>query len=56
MAGGTDEAKGRIKKAVGELTGDDNLKREGAIDKASGKVKEATEKIADKARGAVRKK
>ena len=56
MAGEADQAKGRIKKAVGELTDDENLKREGDIDKASGKVKEATEKIADKARGAVRKK
>jgi uncharacterized protein YjbJ (UPF0337 family) len=56
MAGKADQAKGRIKKAVGELTGDEDLKREGGIDKASGKVKEATEKIADKARGAVRKK
>jgi uncharacterized protein YjbJ (UPF0337 family) len=56
MAGGADQAKGRVKKAVGELTGDENLKREGDIDKASGKIKAATEKIADKARGAVRKK
>jgi uncharacterized protein YjbJ (UPF0337 family) len=56
MAGEADQAKGRIKKAVGELTGDEKLKREGDIDKASGKVKGATEKIADKARDAVRKK
>jgi uncharacterized protein YjbJ (UPF0337 family) len=56
MAGEADQAKGHIKKAVGELTGDEDLKREGDIDKASGKVKKATEKIADKARGAVRKK
>ena len=50
MAGETDQAKGRIKKAIGELTGDDNLKREGDIDKASGKVKEVTQKVADKVR------
>jgi uncharacterized protein YjbJ (UPF0337 family) len=56
MAGEADQAKGRIKKAVGELTDDEDLQREGDIDKASGKVKEATEKIADKARAAVRKK
>jgi uncharacterized protein YjbJ (UPF0337 family) len=56
MAGEADQAKGRIKKAVGELTGDEKLKREGDIDKASGKVKDATEKITDKARDAVRKK
>jgi uncharacterized protein YjbJ (UPF0337 family) len=56
MTGETDQAKGRIKKAVGELTGDEDLKREGDIDKASGKVKEATEKVAERARRAVRKK
>ena len=56
MAGAVDKAKGRVKKAVGELTDNEDLKREGDIDKASGKVKEVTEKVADKARGAVRKK
>jgi uncharacterized protein YjbJ (UPF0337 family) len=56
MAGEVDKSKGRVKKAVGELTDDEDLKREGDIDKASGKVKETTEKIADKARDVVRKK
>jgi uncharacterized protein YjbJ (UPF0337 family) len=56
MAGGIDETKGRIKEAVGELTDDEDLKHEGDIDKASGKVKEMTEHVADKARDAVRKK
>ncbi|RPI31016.1 MAG: CsbD family protein [Actinomycetota bacterium] len=51
-----DEAKGRVKKAAGELTDDKDLKREGDIDKASGKVKKATDEVADKAREAVRKK
>ena len=56
MAGEADQAKGHIKKAVGELTGDEDLKREGDIDEASGKVKDAVEKVADKAREVVRKK
>ncbi len=56
MAGKTDQAKGRVKKAVAELTYDEDLKREGQIDEASGKVKEATGKVADKARAAVRRK
>jgi len=56
MAGKVDQAKGRIKKAVAELTDDEDLKREGQIDEASGKVKKATEKVADKAREVVRKK
>ena len=43
----SDEAKGRVKKAVGELTGDEQLKREGTIDKAAGKTKEAVDKVKD---------
>jgi Tfp pilus assembly protein PilN len=38
--GSGDEAKGRLKEAGGALTGDDSLKREGKVDKASGKVKD----------------
>jgi uncharacterized protein YjbJ (UPF0337 family) len=34
-----DDAKGRIKKAAGDLTGDDDLKREGKADQAAGKAK-----------------
>ena len=56
MAGEVDKAKGRVKKAVGELTDDGDLKREGEIDEATGKVKEAVEKVADKAREVVHKK
>jgi uncharacterized protein YjbJ (UPF0337 family) len=56
MAGEADKAKGRVKKAVGDLTDDEDLKREGDIDEATGKVKEAIEKVADKAREVVRKK
>lgn len=46
-----DEAKGRVKKAVGEITDDDQLKREGSIDKASGKVKDAVDKTKDSLQG-----
>ena len=56
MAGKVDQTKGRIKKAVADLTGDEDLKREGQIDEASGKVKTATDKVASKARQVVRKK
>ncbi len=41
MAGQADKANGRVKRAIGELTDDEDLKREGDIDKASGKAKEA---------------
>jgi uncharacterized protein YjbJ (UPF0337 family) len=35
-----DDLKGRAKEAVGDLTDDDDLKREGKTDRAAGKVKE----------------
>ncbi|MDO8528041.1 MAG: CsbD family protein [Deltaproteobacteria bacterium] len=45
MAGEFDKAKGRIKKAVGELIGNDKLKREGSIDKLSGNIKSGVDKV-----------
>ncbi len=50
MANNMDEAKGRAKRAAGELTDNEDLKREGAVDKAAGKGKEAVDKAADKAK------
>lgn len=44
-----DEAKGRAKEAVGNLTDDDKLKNEGKTDRASGKVKDAVDGVKDKA-------
>jgi uncharacterized protein YjbJ (UPF0337 family) len=35
-----DDAKGRVKEAAGNLTGDDDLKREGKVDKATGAAKD----------------
>ncbi|HSS03858.1 MAG TPA: CsbD family protein [Solirubrobacterales bacterium] len=43
-----DDAKGRLKEAAGSLTGDDDLKREGKVDKATGKAKEGVDRVADK--------
>jgi uncharacterized protein YjbJ (UPF0337 family) len=43
-----DDAKGRLKEAAGSLTDDDDLKREGKVDKATGKAKEGADKVADK--------
>ena len=56
MAGEADKTKGAVKKAIGELTDNEDLKREGEIDEASGKIKEVTEKVADQARDAIHKK
>jgi len=51
-----DEAKGRVKRAAGELTDDEKLKREGTVDKAAGAAKRTVDKAADKAKEAPDKK
>jgi uncharacterized protein YjbJ (UPF0337 family) len=48
---GTDEAKGRIKEAAGDLTDDQDLKNEGKADKAGGKIKDAVDAVKDKLTG-----
>jgi uncharacterized protein YjbJ (UPF0337 family) len=53
MSGNTDDMKGRIKEAAGDLTNDDDLKREGKADQAGAKVKDAAEKLKDKVGDAV---
>jgi uncharacterized protein YjbJ (UPF0337 family) len=39
--GTVDQAKGRVKQAVGSLTGNDDLKAEGQVDETAGKVESA---------------
>ena len=43
-----DQAKGKIKQAVGDLTGNKDLKKEGKADEHAGKVKEFVESTKDK--------
>ncbi len=43
-----DDAKGRVKEAAGDITGDDQLKKEGKVDQASGKAKSGVDKVTDK--------
>jgi uncharacterized protein YjbJ (UPF0337 family) len=50
-----DDAKGRVKEAAGDLTGDKDLKREGKVDQAGGKAKEGVEKVTDKVKDALRR-
>ncbi len=50
-----DDAKGRVKEAAGTLTGDDELKNEGKVDRASGAVKDGLDKASDKVKDAVGK-
>ena len=42
-----DQGKGRLKKAVGSLTGDNHLKNEGRRDHAKGSAKKAVDKVVD---------
>jgi uncharacterized protein YjbJ (UPF0337 family) len=53
MSGKIDTIKGRIKEAVGALTDNDDLKREGQRDQALGEVKEAAERAAEKVKDTV---
>jgi uncharacterized protein YjbJ (UPF0337 family) len=53
MSPNTDDLKGRAKEAVGDLTDDGRLKREGKADRASGKAKEMVEDLKDKAEDAI---
>ena len=47
MAGKADDMKGRAKEAIGDLTDDDDLKREGKADRASGAIKDKLEDAKD---------
>jgi uncharacterized protein YjbJ (UPF0337 family) len=51
--GNTDEAKGRVKEAAGSLSGDDSLKNEGKVDRATGNVKDKVGDAGDKVKDAV---
>ena len=47
MEGKADDMKGRAKEAIGDLTDDDDLKREGKADRASGAIKDKAEDAKD---------
>ena len=53
--GTTDDLKGRAKEAGGDLTGDEDLKNEGKVDKATGTVKDKVGDAGDKLKGVVGK-
>jgi uncharacterized protein YjbJ (UPF0337 family) len=46
------KTKGRIKQAVGDLTGDRKLHREGKVDELEGKVEEVIDDVKEVAKGA----
>jgi len=49
MGDKTDQATGRVKEAVGSLTDDKHLKREGQTDRLAGEAKEKLGDVKDKA-------
>ena len=54
MGGDSDKVKGNLKQAGGDLTGDKDLKNEGKVDEAGGKVKNAVDDVTDKVTGALK--
>jgi len=52
IEGAMDKAKGSVKKAIGDITGDEKLKAEGEMDKAKGSVKSTVGGVKDAIRDA----
>jgi uncharacterized protein YjbJ (UPF0337 family) len=48
-----DDMKGRAKEAVGDLTDDDDLRREGQVDRAGGSIKDKFSRAVDRVKGAL---
>jgi uncharacterized protein YjbJ (UPF0337 family) len=48
MGENIDEAKGRAKEAAGDLTDNDDMKREGKVDRTVSSVKDTVDDAADK--------
>ena len=53
--GTVDNVKGKIKEATGDLTHDEDMKREGKVDRASGTVKDKLGNLKETAEDAVDK-
>jgi len=55
MSGEFDQAKGKVKEAAGDLTGNDDLKAEGKVDNLAGEIKEKLDDAKDVVEGFVDK-
>jgi uncharacterized protein YjbJ (UPF0337 family) len=55
MGGKIDKAKGRAKKAAGDLTENQSLKERGHVDKAKGKTKSGVDKAAKKVKRGIKR-
>ena len=55
MAGKVEKSKGKVKVAVGSLTGNKKLESEGKIDRRAGEAKEKVGRVKSKVEGATKK-
>jgi uncharacterized protein YjbJ (UPF0337 family) len=55
MAGKIEKSKGKVKEAVGSLTGNKELESEGKIDRRAGEAKEKIGRVKGKVEGAAEK-
>ena len=55
MAGKTEKSKGKVKEAVGSLTGNKKLESEGKIDRRAGEAKQKIGRVKGKVEGAAEK-
>jgi len=55
MEGKTDEARGRVKQAAGDLADEPAWKREGRLDRLAGRVKEKLSELVDRARSGLQR-
>ena len=55
MAGKVEKSKGKVKVAVGSLTGNKKLESEGKIDRRAGEAKEKVGRVKSKVEGAAKK-
>ena len=53
MDANMDEAKGRMKEAAGDLTDDDEMKKEGKADRMGATIKDKADDVVDKAKDVV---
>ena len=51
MGNNADDTKGHIKEAVGDLTDNKDMNREGKVDRGAGAVKDTVDKVTDKIKG-----
>lgn len=51
----SDQVKGKIKQAAGDLTGDDDLKNEGKADETAGNIKDKVGDLVDKVKDRLHK-